>query len=189
MSICGVVNCESKMHGKGLCNKHYKRLYYTGRLDLKTIEDRERFEEKIHTIPECGCWLFIGANVHNYGLFSIKGRHVLAHRFSWKLYNGEIPRGLNVLHKCDTPECCNPHHLFLGTISDNNKDMVRKGRHAKTHPNARGELHGGVKLTTEQVLYIKKSDEMNIALAKKYNVSDVQISNIKKNKQWKHINP
>jgi len=49
-------------------------------------------------------------------------------RYIWKLYFGEIPEGMSILHKCDTPECINPDHLFLGTQKDNMIDMVEKGR-------------------------------------------------------------
>lgn len=54
-----------------------------------------------------------------------------AHRFSWELHNGKIPPDICVLHKCDTPACVRPDHLFLGTQLDNVKDMLAKKRNVK----------------------------------------------------------
>jgi hypothetical protein len=41
---------------------------------------------------------------------------------------GPIPPGLFVLHTCDVRRCINPEHLWLGTISDNKQDELKKGR-------------------------------------------------------------
>lgn len=78
------------------------------------------------------CWLWI-ASVSGDGYGQIgRGppRHTMlkAHRVSWTLYKGPIPRGLCVLHKCDVKRCVRPSHLFLGTDADNVRDMTRKGR-------------------------------------------------------------
>jgi hypothetical protein len=61
---------------------------------------------------------------------------VYAHRLAWEKANGPIPAGMYVCHTCDVPACVNVEHLFLGTQSDNMKDMAAKGRHhnlRKTH--------------------------------------------------------
>ncbi len=85
-----------------------------------------------------GCWLWIGTikNSLGYGSFHYNKNSFSAHKMSWTLYNGEIPKGLVVRHQCDTPRCVNPKHLLLGTQKQNMQDMVKRGRHAnqqKTH--------------------------------------------------------
>lgn len=88
-----------------------------------------RFEDKFIPEPNSGCWLWLGAlDVNRYARFGVKGRNCKASRVSYALYKCEEPGALHVLHKCDTPQCVNPDHLFLGTHQDNVADRVAKGR-------------------------------------------------------------
>lgn len=64
---------------------------------------------------------------------------ITAHRFSWLLNFGDIPKGMCVLHRCDNSLCVNPKHLFLGTQRDNVLDMFAKGRAPRDFP--RPALH------------------------------------------------
>lgn len=78
------------------------------------------------------CWLFCGKSVGSSGYGQLRighSRDITVHRLSYIAANGHIPEGLCVLHRCDVRLCVNPAHLFLGTKSDNSRDMVAKGRH------------------------------------------------------------
>lgn len=132
----------------------------------------------------------------------VKGRLVGAHRVSWEIHNGPIPKGKWVLHKCDNPPCIRPKHLFLGTRLDNVRDMEMKGRRSA----ARGEKHGRstkperntvgernrhAKLTDDQVREIRKIASVEsiayVDLAKRFGVGDVAISRIVNRKTWRHL--
>jgi hypothetical protein len=78
--------------------------------------------------PQTGCLLWRQGERRVYGAISIS-----AHRLAWEMAHGPIPEGMQVLHRCDEPRCCNPDHLFLGTASENMADMRAKGRVRNQH--------------------------------------------------------
>lgn len=93
------------------------------------MNDFTRFHAKYVPEPNTGCWLWEGATIRSgYGRHNINGVQMGAHRASWIIHNGDIPDGMHVCHKCDTPPCVNPDHLFLGTHADNMRDMQAKER-------------------------------------------------------------
>jgi HNH endonuclease len=132
------------------------------------------------------CWLWTGRRDNNgYGKFSCGVDHdnILAHRMAYHLFYGPFFSILNVLHKCNVPPCCNPHHLYLGTQSDNAFDALRAGRRITP---MLGEKHPGHKLTMAQVLDIRdrcKTTTLKV-LAKQFHVSIATIWRIKQNKRW-----
>jgi len=86
--------------------------------------------ENVEPVPIAGCWLWLnGIMSQGYGIVWADGKSQRVHRVVWEMFNGPIPDGQCVLHKCDTRLCCNPDHLFIGTYADNNHDMMDKGRH------------------------------------------------------------
>lgn len=138
----------------------------------------ERFRLKFLISKRSGCWPWVGSTrkpfkryVYTTGEFKINGHDVKAHRASWLLYNGSIPEGRHVLHKCHKPLCVNPDHLYLGTHNDNMRDMAAAQR----------SFH--MKLNREQVIDIFQSKEQTIVLARRYGVDRCTIKRIRYGRQ------
>lgn len=130
------------------------------------------------------CWPYTNRICSwGYGNVRFENKQTTAHRVAWILTNGDIPDGLFALHKCDNPPCCNPAHLFLGTHTDNMRDMIKKGRHVK------GEDSIYSKLNEDQVKEIRKLKPLfsHSQLGAKFGVSRSAIYHIVKRKTWKHL--
>ena len=143
-----------------------------------------RFENLYIPEPNSGCWLWIGGldGLHmGYGRFRLKDRQIPAHRASWRIYRGAIPKEMCVLHRCDVPICVNPEHLFLGSNSDNMKDRNKKGRQAN------GIRHSRACLTESQVQDIRLDRRGIRAIGRVYGVTHHTIYAIKAKKTWRQL--
>lgn len=108
----------------------------------------------------------------------------------WEWEKGEIPEGLQILHKCDNRACVNPDHLFLGTQKDNMDDMNAKGRGASGDAVAsKGEDNPKAKLTEDDVHEIRRlRPTMSLTkLAAKFKVHVATIKRIMNGKRWGHV--
>ncbi len=168
-----------------------------------TEQDALRFESKIAKSE--GCWLWTGGTIskvpgRDYGRFVAGGKKLLAHRVSYQIANGRLPKRKEICHSCDCPRCVNPGHLFAGTHLVNMRDMFAKGRRehacgdrngARTMPerHARGTRHPRHRLSEGQVLRIRELDGRiaHAEIARHYNVSDGCVQGILKRRTWRHL--
>ena len=115
------------------------------------------------------------------------------HRYVYRRFHGEIPKGLCVMHTCDNRLCINPKHLVLGTIAENNADAWAKGRvkappkNDFVPPPRYGEANNKTKLTEAEVVAIRMSLEKPKDLARQYGVDRTTITNIQRRKTWKNL--
>ncbi len=142
----------------------------------------ERFWSNVTAEPNSGCFLWVGGlDSNGYAPFTVFGVKTRAHRFSYEAFVGPIPDGMHILHSCDVPCCVNPAHLRAGTHQDNMRDMQERGRHV------RGEKMANTHLTDDDVRSIRSSSATCKALAQRYGVGQMTISEIKRHLRWRHV--
>lgn len=130
-----------------------------------------------------GCWEWSHSLMSNgYPAVWHKGVVTGGHRVAFELWVGPVPDGKMVCHKCDNKKCINPEHLFCGTGSDNQQDSVSKGRHKNQVYH--GEDHPNSKLSSGDVLRIRRSTASHRKLAKQFGVCKTTISKIKNNTSY-----
>lgn len=102
-----------------------------GRVVLGSDYDAHAFWCRVQRGKLSDCWPIAGTrNSKGYVYYSHRGVSALAHRVAYAIRYGRVPARKVVMHKCDNPPCCNPHHLQVGTQRDNLMDARQKGRWA-----------------------------------------------------------
>lgn len=180
---------EEKHAGRAPCDNGATRNANGQFESTQTIE--ERFWSKVDRsgpVMRAGlepCWLWTAARDKRtgYGVFALPEEPAArASRVAWTLTFGEIPSGMLVRHVCDNPPCVRPGHLLLGTVADNSRDCVERGR------SARGERHGRAVMTQEKAdaLRVERAEGMTqLGLASKYGISRATVRQILDGLTWK----
>jgi hypothetical protein len=118
---------------------------------------------------------------NGYGNISIRDVNFRVTRVVWEHLHGPIEARMFVCHKCDTPACVNPDHLFLGTVQDNARDMVKKGR------SRAGARNNGAKFTESEVIdmrSLRAFGAKRVALIEAFGVSRTQLTRILNGSCW-----
>ena len=131
---CSVPDCAGLVVARGWCQHHYYKWYRYGD-PLATVTKKpveQRFWNKVNKngplAPgmDTPCWLWTRTSTDGYGYFSIGGKHIRAHRFSYSLAKGPIPPGHSIDHRCPTTLCVNPDHLRLLSMGPTPRDVMER---------------------------------------------------------------
>lgn len=146
---------------------------------LNYPSDVDRFWPNVDRKGEDDCWLWTaGADSKGYGTISSKRKAAKsrAHRLSYIIHFGDFDADMHVLHRCDTPRCVNPKHLFLGNHEDNMHDAAMKGRFNS-------------KITAEEareIVRMIRSGVRPYLVARKFGLAQSTICGIMTGRTWSH---
>ncbi len=190
---CLVGDCQRPHNAKGLCTTHYERVQRTGTVaDPIRPTAAERFAMYRQRGPSDECWEWSGPRTKTgYGVLVIGDKHVYAHRLAYTDATGDPATGLQVMHSCDNPPCCNPAHLSAGSAWSNTADKVLKGRQQ------RGEQVAAARLTEDSVRFIRanfrqwsvgRSPRSNAKeLAQRFGVSPETVRDAARGATWRWL--
>lgn len=147
-----------------------------------------RFWSKVDMRGPDECWEWQASiNTSGYGRFKLASyTSVTASRMALISTRNEEPAGLHVLHTCDNPPCCNPHHLYFGTPQQNIVDKVERGR--AYNGNQAGASNGAAKLSEAQLEVIVKrlrDGWNNQQIAADLPISHSMVSKIRLGHMWR----
>ena len=179
---CSVEGCNKQAKSKGFCTAHYKVFWRTGSPIAKRPCYHEPIEIKfwryVDKKSDSECWIWKGRkDKDGYGNIKVGKKTKRAHRASYKLNIGKIPKGKMILHSCNNPSCVNPKHLRPGTQHDNMKDRKDAGNQSI------GENHPNCKFSDKIVEEIRVFNGTRKEISKIFNMSESQVGNIKRGEQ------
>lgn len=154
-------------------------------MSAKKLSLTQKLFSKILVDHVTGCWNFNGVITSDgYGQLWHEGRARRAHRAVYEHYFGAIEEGGLACHKCDNRRCVNPHHIYIGTAADNNRDVRERGQPGKAK---RGVEHHNAKLCPDDVLKIRGGGQPQRQLAREFGVSQTTVSEIQRGLIWGHL--
>lgn len=148
---------------------------------------KKRFFEKVNKTKKCWEWTD-GLTGWGYGRFKMYNKRISAHRASWLIHFGEIPKGDGfhgtcVLHKCDNRKCVNPEHLFLGTQKDNIIDAYKKGRMFGYHKSLTDAIKKLNKKQKREIILLCSQNILQKEIAKQFGITQGYVSRLLNEKE------
>ncbi len=163
-----------------------KGIFVEEHMDRPTTAEVARFFDKVRVTKHCWLWE-ASLNGKRYGHFWHRGQNIKAHRFSYALFVRPIKPGKQILHRreCGNPSCVNPHHLYMGTHTDNMRDKKIWGDIVF------GERVGVSKLSESDVRIIRKiyrDNKFNHKyIGELFNVDRTTVGRIVRGEYWRRV--
>jgi len=139
------------------------------------------FAEKVDKRGTDECWEWEAGKVGGtgYGKVKIEGKTYRAHRVSWELFFGPIPKNMMVLHKCNNPSCVNPYHLYLGDGIDNAVDRAEAGHTRGGAPVGQATGYVLYDEDIERIHILLQRNVKQVDIARMFAISQAHVSRIK----------
>ncbi len=140
-----------------------------------------RFWSKTKVDGECIVWT-ADVDRDGYGRFAVgprgSQRHHRAHRWIWEYFNGPIPDGQVLRHKCDNPPCvAYLVHLIPGTNLQNTHDALERGRQRQVLDEA----------LVRKIRAVRASGASVMAFARELGIPYPTVLSAATGENWKHV--
>ena len=141
----------------------------------KPVDVFKHIDMKNGDVQQCWPWKKSVSGGKGRPYFDVNGVKYLAYRLTYEMYHGPIPDKQVVRHKCDNPNCCNPHHLELGSHQENMDDMVERERHGLPHH------------TVKSIKRLIEKGVSDAEIAERFGQTPENIAKIRQGVSYKHI--
>jgi hypothetical protein len=153
-----------------------------------------RFYNKVEKTKTCWNWI-AGVDNLGYGQFTIKHRGYKAHRFTWVVHHGDIPKGMIVCHTCNNTKCVNIDHLYLMAKNTKHKGVCKVPTSNKVNPfkikvQGRKEITNYPlkhKLTIRDIICIRSDPRDYRLIMRQYDISKIEYKKLLIGEYWRHI--
>jgi HNH endonuclease len=128
------------------------------------------------------CWEWHGSR-GRYGSFNDGSSNVGSHRFAYKIFFGDIDKGLTIDHLCRNRYCVNPFHLEAVTASVNSSRYQTGNYRFKCH---RG--HANYEIYTKKGMQIRRCVDCKNLTNARYRARN-RANILKRQRVWRGVKP
>lgn len=184
---CSVMGCQSVALKKGLCNRHYLRLWrhgdaLGGGLDKGAAQVFYKTKALVFAGNDCLIWPFAKSR-EGYAIIQYGGRcKIVSNMVCEDVYGPPADKSSQAAHSCGNGHigCVNKTHLRWASYQENRQDMVSHGRSLRGTKNPFAVLNAADVIQIRRMLGVVSQRK----IAAQFGVTQSAVNAISTGKTW-----